>query len=338
MAVMKYRSRTISALSGLVPEIVYVMCGARSETSHPFRALQQLRFIGFEPDPDEYRRLVSQAPPAFTYFNTSVGGRNERRVLYVTRNASCSSLLPPNHALYGQFKDCSSDLEVIAKREVDTVSLGSFLPKSGIASVDFLDLDTQGTELEILEGAQEFLSSSIVGVKCEVEFAPLYEGQGLFADVDAYLREHGFVLFDLSRSRYRRAAFPNDALTRGQLLWGDAIYLRDFRCFAAATNNLALFKLCLLSAHLQFHDYALEVLEFLVSKAEALTPEQCAALRASQDQYSADLRRGARWVRLLGCVESLGLTNVVRETGRLATQLGDRLRKDRAMTEYNWVD
>jgi FkbM family methyltransferase len=336
---MKYRSRTIFALSRLVPEIVYVMCGARGETSHPFlRALPQLKFVGFEPDSEEYDRLASRNTPGFTSFNVAVGGRDERRVLYVTRIAGCSSLLPPNQSLYGQFKDCSSDLEVIAKKEVDTVSLDSFLPKSGIASIDFLHLDTQGTELDILQGARNFVSSSIVGVKCEVEFAPLYEGQALFGDVDSFLRQHDFLLFDLSRSRYRRAGFSDDVLTRGQLLWGDAIYLKDYRSLVGAENNLALFKLCLLAAHLQFHDYALEVLEYLLSKAQSLQLEEHAALRAAHDQYTADLRRGALWVRFLRRLESLGLKAVVKETGRLSAQLGDRLRKDRAMTEYNWVD
>ena len=339
MPVMKYRSRTIFALSRLVPEIVYVICGARGETSHPLlRALPQLKFVGFEPDSEEYDRLSSQITPGFSYFNVAVGGRDERRVLYVTRNAGCSSLLPPNQPLYGQFKDCSADLEVIAKKEINTVSLDSFLPKSGIPSIDFLHLDTQGTELDILQGAQSFLSSSIVGVKCEVEFAPLYEGQALFGDVDGFLRQHGFVLFDLSRSRYRRAGFPDDALTRGQLLWGDAIYLRDYKSLPSAANNLALFKLCLLAAHLQFHDYALEVLEFLLSKPEALTPEQQAALREAHEQYTADLRRGALWIGFLRRLESWGLKGVIKEAGRLATQFGDRLRKDTAMTEYNWVD
>ena len=83
MPVMRYRSRTISALSEVVPEIVYVMCGARGETSHPLlRALPQLKFIGFEPDSEEYNRLISQAKPGFTYFNAAVGRRDERRVLY----------------------------------------------------------------------------------------------------------------------------------------------------------------------------------------------------------------------------------------------------------------
>jgi hypothetical protein len=62
--------------------------------------------------------------------------------------------------------------------------------------------------MEILQGAQGFLSSTMVGVKYEVEFAPLYQGQALFGDVDKYLRQFGYMLFDLSRSRYRGAGFP----------------------------------------------------------------------------------------------------------------------------------
>ena len=318
---------------------LFTSCAVHGETSHPLlRALPQLKFIGFEPAPEEYNRLISQAKPGFTYFNAAVGRRDERRVLYMTRNAGCSSLLPPNQTLYGQFKNCSADLEVIAKRDLDTVSVDAFLPKSGIGTIDFLHLDTQGTELEILQGARGFLSNSIVCVKCEMEFVPLYEGQALFGDVDPFLRQHGFVLFDLSRSRYRRANFPNDALTRGQLLWGDATYLKDYRYFADAGNNLALFKLCLLAAHLQFHDYALEVLEFLLNKPDALTREGHAAIRQAHDQYTADLRRGTLWIASLRRLESLGLTSVVKEVGRIATQFGDRLRKDRSMTEYNWVD
>jgi hypothetical protein len=179
------------------------------------------------------------------------------------------------------------------------------------------------------------LSNSIVCVKCEIEFVPLYEGQALFGDVDSFLRQRGFVLFDLSRSRYRRANFPNDALTQGQLLWGDAAYLKDYRYLADAGNNLALFKLCLLAAHLQFHDYALEVLEFLLDKPAALTREEHAAIRKAHDQYTADLRTGTWWIALLRRLESLGLTSVVKEAERIATQFGDRLRKDRSMTEYN---
>lgn len=136
MPVMKYRSRTITALSGLVPEVVYVMCGARGETSHPLmRALPQVKFIGFEPDAEEHGRLVSHARPGFAYFHAAVARRDERRTLYITRNPACSSLLTPNRSFYSRFKNCDSDLEIVDEKQIETVSLDAFLPSSGITTI-----------------------------------------------------------------------------------------------------------------------------------------------------------------------------------------------------------
>ena len=340
MPIKKYRSRTITPLSALVPEIVYVMCGARGETSNRLmRALPQMKFFGFEPDAEEYQRLSTASVKGFRYFHAAVGGRDERRTLYVTRNPACSALLQPNLALYGRFKDCAPDLEVVEEKPIDVVTLDSFLPGAGVGAVDFLDLDTQGSELEILEGAQSFLAKSVVALKCEVEFSPLYEGQPLFGDVDSYLRKFGFMLFDLSRSRYRRANFPAYALTRGQLLWGDALYLRDHAWFAARGDRMPLFKLALLAAHLGFHDYALETIDLLLDGgAGQLSVHESESLAKAREQYLRDLKSGAVWVGLLYGMEAMGLRRPVKLVGRLAGQLSDRLRRDRTMTEYNWVD
>lgn len=340
MPILKYRTRGLAPLNSLVSEITYVMCGARRETRNQLmRVLPQMKFIGFEPDPEEYARLTVRPRAGFTYFSTAVGGRDERRILYITRNPECSSLLRPNHPFFSRFKDCGPDLDVVGEMQVDIVSLDSFLPKSGIGRIDFLDLDTQGSELEILQGAQGFLSQEIVGVRCEVEFSPLYRGQPLFGDVDAHLRKLGFMLFDLSRSRYRRANFPPHALTRGQLLWGDALYLRDHAWFAERSAKLPLLKLCLFAAHLQFHDYALEVLDSLLAGgAGALNFEEHAALTTTRARYLKELGRSARWINLLYGLEAIGLKLPLKLAGRLAAQLGDRLRKDRTMTEYNWTD
>jgi len=51
-----------------------------------------------------------------------------------------------------------------------------------------LKIDTQGSELDILESGLELLSSSLVGVYVEVEFQPL------FRDVDKLLAAHDFII------------------------------------------------------------------------------------------------------------------------------------------------
>jgi len=60
---------------------------------------------------------------------------------------------------------------------------------------EFLKLDTQGTEFEILQGAERTLAERTVAVFCEVEFFQVMEGQKLFSDVELFLREHGFAFY-----------------------------------------------------------------------------------------------------------------------------------------------
>ena len=87
--------------------------------------------------------------------------------------------------------------------------------------VDVLKLDLQGHEVEALRGFER----GIAGVRLvltEVEFAPLYEGQPLFADVDAWMRAAGFRLFNL----YDVWTHPD-----GQVTAGDALYVNE-RYFA----------------------------------------------------------------------------------------------------------
>jgi FkbM family methyltransferase len=340
MPILKYRKRTLAPLSNLISEITYVMCGARGETTNRLmRALPQVRFIGFEPATEEFKKLKENAADRFSYINAAVGARNERRCFYETQNPGCSSLLQPNQALYSRFENGDRDLAVVEEREIATVALDSCLPAAGIQTMDILELDTQGSELEILHGAENLLSKTTVVVKCEVEFSPLYLDQPLFGDVDAFLRNLGFMLFDLSRTRYRRSNFPPDDLTRGQLLWGDALYLRDAAWFTTQSDKLSLFKLSLVAAHLQFHDYALEIIDLLLNEpAVVLSPEERTSLLAARQRYLQDLARGANWIRALRGLEAVGLGRPIKAVGRLATQLGERLRKDRLMAEYNWVD
>jgi len=316
--------RSLAALAELVPGIVCVMCGARGEVRNRLTAaLPHARFLGFEPDEKAHERLSLNPPSGHSYYKVAVGGREETRTLYLTREPACSSLLKPNAAFFGQFTDCARQIEVVEQRMVETVSLNNFLPGAGVASVDFLELDTQGTELEILKGADRFLATSVVGLQTEVEFSPLYEGQPMFAGVDEYLRGFGFMLFDLTRNRYRRAAMPHDLATRGQLLWGDAVYLRDYRWFSGETAKESALKLCIVAGLLGFHDYALEAWDFVLQGGAAVLSEiERAALTNLHKQYLDELR---------------GQSTLLRTVSKFG-KLGRRLSRRARTAAFSWVD
>ena len=75
---------------------------------------------------------------------------------------------------------------------------------------------------------QHTLTRSIFGVEVEVEFIEMYQDQPLFNEVDSFMRERGFHLFDLKLFYWRRkSGLGFDGNRRGQLVHGDALYLRN---------------------------------------------------------------------------------------------------------------
>lgn len=112
------------------------------------------------------------------------------------------------------------------------------------------------------------LKNFIFGVNVEVEFSPLYEGQPLFGEVNEYMKEVGFTLFDINLARLKRKTYKN-VYSRGQIFWGEALYFKDplanknlqyYPTFQKAIKNIAV-------AEFQgFSDFAQELLDFYHQK------------------------------------------------------------------------
>lgn len=59
---------------------------------------------------------------------------------------------------------------------------------------DFLKIDAQGAEYQILKGGEEFLSENCLGLQLELFNVPLYEGIKLLPEVEEYLKQKGFEM------------------------------------------------------------------------------------------------------------------------------------------------
>ena len=98
----------------------------------------------------------------------------------------------------------------------------------------------------MLQGATTILRT-VQLLEIEVEFNPIYEGQPLFGDVDAFLRGQGFMLWRLDNMvHYSSGEGTGDVATHtttyydsaiyqadgrgGQLYWGHAYYARRELC------------------------------------------------------------------------------------------------------------
>lgn len=163
--------------------------------------------IGFDPDAEECERLSKEFAP-HQFVPLALDGNKGLRTFYQTECNECGSFLKPRQDLGW------SAHRIIGTVQIETRTLDGWCLEHNIAP-DLIKLDTQGTELYILEMAKLALAKCAV-VICEVEFNPLYERQPLFGDVDKFLRSEGYELHSLADINY----------VRGQIWWADAHYFR----------------------------------------------------------------------------------------------------------------
>ena len=258
------------------------------------------RLIGFEPDAEESARI--NALPAETH------GLREMRILpialaresgtvtiNVCNNRYASSLLVPNSGPTAALKimgvDTVEDLEVVDTFSCEASTLDQIVREQDLATVDYVKLDTQGSELDILEGGASTFSEKVLFAKIEVEFIEMYQDQPLFGDVDRRMQELGFVLLGIDPLT---AGWPKSGTGegRGQLIFSEALYVRDVlglqAGFLEQLNLASRIRLILMLESEGFSEHAVEV----ASRSLSLDPELFGSLVSAIPQ-----RNRKRWTR-----------------------------------------
>lgn len=158
---------------------------------------------------DQLRRKYGH-DPRVTIHDAALGDKAGELSFNITANRDSSSALRPASIATARHGDALAIRDTITVRQVR-------LDDQIGGDLHLLKLDLQGYELAALRGAKGLLQRTRL-VLCEVEFVPLYEGQPLFGDVAAYLRQHGFRLHNL---------YDLWTLENGQLTSGDALFINE---------------------------------------------------------------------------------------------------------------
>lgn len=224
---------------------------------------KHIHAICFEPDERSYKKLLNNKH----IICKNIGLSNKKGFLkiYLTKKPTCSSVYPPNDKFIKFFQN-PNRFKVVKEIDIKVDTLDNQLSLSNINDIDYIKLDTQGSELQILQGAKKTLDN-VFGLRIEVEFNRIYKEQPLFSDIDSYLSNYNFQLFDLRLSRW-----PRISTGRKQLIAADAIYFKSLDYF----KNLSKYKvlhsisLCLLFG---FFGYAIDISNFAYNKKILLKNE-----------------------------------------------------------------
>ncbi len=131
--------------------------------------------------------------PFYIYKGLSQSGSSlfEQNFEYVTQNFEQIKNRGPKRLAETWFKRC----ELEKTLHIKVTSLDQVIASLKLSdSFDFLKVDAQGAEYEILQGAQQFLSHHCIGLQLELFNIPLYKGIQLEPAVTNFLKKYGFKL------------------------------------------------------------------------------------------------------------------------------------------------
>ncbi len=219
----------VSMLGDLAPSLRIVDVGALFKPEVPIAYAPLLGdkrsvVVGFEPERAECDLLNRMYGPVHRFFPYVIGDGG-RASFYRCNHTMTSSLLKPDLDIMGRFQNLPEFCQVEQVSEVTTVRLDDVPEAQG---ADYLKLDVQGSEGQVLAGARACLDSVLV-VHTEVEFIQIYESQPTFGDIDEMLRSRGFMFHRLLNPEgrtLRESGFLDSESTRSQQLWADAVYVR----------------------------------------------------------------------------------------------------------------
>ncbi len=253
--------KNISSFKSLLGNelITFVDVGATDGIDKKFEEIEELlHIITFDPDP---RANIIKMGKKFNNYSIGLWSNKNEKKLNLLKYPQASSLFNISDEL-NVFLN-SEEHKKIGEQKIEVNSLENILKNS---IVDFLKIDAEGADLEILKGAEKYLLNSCLAIQVEVSFMEKHQTAPQFSHIDQYLKKFDFILFDLESQKWIRHNNTYNMLSNPQLIWGNAIYVLSIKSFLKKITTYSfdqkqktLLKYLILLLIFRFHDYALDL-------------------------------------------------------------------------------
>lgn len=185
--------------------LVLVDVGASGAPPHAWRELAPLAtYVGFDPDLRELHESNDYGFRRFIMVDKAITSRSGDTVDFnLTASPHCSSVLTPNVDALSRYS-FTELFDVVRTASVQSTTMRAALEAAGISRIDWLKLDTQGTDLDIIESLDPELHDGLLAVDIEPGVDEFYVAENTFTQAHDRLMSRGFWLADARFQRYPR--------------------------------------------------------------------------------------------------------------------------------------
>lgn len=177
------------------------ICSGPAPWWHQFN--RDIQVIGFEPQAlmAEYlnQEASSHYPYPITCYPCALASQPSEVTLFTQFNKAASSLIRHEKFIDGQ-----------TEQTVETKRLDTVIAQENLPAPDFVRIDTNGSELDVLGGFGDLLTNrKILGFEISTALHSHGEASS-FGDIDICLRKHGYCAMDMQllRSSYDILPMP----------------------------------------------------------------------------------------------------------------------------------
>ena len=226
--------------------------------------------LGFEPDAEECVRmrqeLGTKSPWAvWDVEPCALAETTGDATLYRFNTPTNDSLRPANQKMVDRYN--VKTLTPIGTLPLQTTTLDEVIWQRRSQENfwgEFIKIDTQSTEYEVLQGSIRTLNDRTIALFIEVEFMQMYQDQRLFADVEIFLRQYGFSCFGFHSLHHRsgKQLDKTQQIGRERAWWADAVFFKDplaGNSWSKPISERETYVLFSCAMLLGYYDFALEL-------------------------------------------------------------------------------
>jgi len=176
---------------------------------------QRSIYVGFDPDLRDIHEVAWSRFHKAIFVNEAVTDKeaSDEATFYLTKSPNCSSTLKPDSQSLSNYLFC--DLFLVEREaRVRATTLESVMERLCLPRIDWLKIDSQGTDLRIFNSLKGEIRSGVLAIDIEPGLMDAYVGEDLFVDAHRDLIGGGFWLSNLrvgGALRMRKSAL--EALT-----------------------------------------------------------------------------------------------------------------------------